>query len=102
MIGVIDLDNQNNARNSYNINGNAIYYYTPNATIWPGNTNTGGGALNLGDTVTVTIDRKQNYIKWAVGNTVKYYCKCDMLGNQSKKMMPSVELYNKNDVIEWV
>ena len=101
MIGVIDLDNQNKERSSYTTNGNSIYYYAYNGYIWPGNT-AGGGKLSLGDTVTVTIDRKQNYIKWEVGNAVKHYCKCDMLGNQSKKIMPSVELFNKNDVIEWV
>ena len=58
MIGVIDFDKQKKARTSHNTVESSINYYAYQGYIYPGQKNSGSGALKVGDIITVTVNRK--------------------------------------------
>ena len=101
MIGVIDFEKQRNVRSSYTANGNAICYHAINGYIYPGDINSNGGACKVGETVSVSVNRKEGSIVWAVGNSVKHSCKCEMLSDQTRTIMPFVEMCHSGDIVEW-
>jgi hypothetical protein len=80
LIGIIDFDKQKNVRSSQVATGNAISYWAFNGMICPCNINS-GTTLKVGETVTVSINRMQKTITWAVEDSVKYSLTYDMLAN---------------------
>ena len=101
MIGVIDFEKQRNVRYSYNAKGNAICYRAYDGNIYPNNINSSGGACKVGETVSVSVNRKEGSIVWAVGDSVKHSCKCEMLSDQTRTIMPFVEMCHSGDIVEW-
>ena len=100
-IGVIDFEKQRNVRYSHDAKGNAICYIAHNGYIYPNNIKSNGGALKVGETVSVSVNRKEGSIVWAVGDSVKHSCKCEMLSDQTRTIMPYIEMYNSGDIVEW-
>lgn len=102
MIGVVDYEKQKHKRFSYSSN-NAMCYHGYNGRKYPNEVNEGqGGGFKEGDIVEVDVDRASSTIRYSVNRIVRATHTHEMLADNSRVFMPFVDMYNTDDIVEWV
>ena len=100
LVGVVDYAKQNDQRKSFN-SGNAMCYYGHNGGKYPSEGIEGDG-FKQGDVVEVDVDRASSTIKYIINGALKATQKNNMLEDSSRVFMPYVEMWNTNDMVEWL
>lgn len=76
-------------------------YYSIYAEKNPGGGSEGRG-FNEGDIVEVDVNRPNRTLRYIVNGVLEATHCHSMLGDSSRTFMPFVEMYNKNDIVEWL
>ena len=76
-------------------------YYGNNGYKYPSGGSEGGG-FKQGDVLEVDVNRSTSTIKYIINGVLKATQTHNMLADNSRVFMPYFEMYNTNDIIEWL
>jgi hypothetical protein len=102
MLGIVDR--LAGKSNHYSSNQDyAIYYYCFNGYVYPYNLGINGVKVNSGEIVEVVVDLSNGKVEFKVSDivfaTVNGY---QILAENNRQFVPSIEMYNTNDCVEWI
>lgn len=72
-----------------------LYIYNPNANI--------GSGFKVNDILTVVTNRSNHTVQWLVNDTLQAeYTNSTILGNASANFVPNLQMFDTNDIVEWL
>ena len=103
IFGLVDINKQKDARTSYD-SGHAIAYNGLNGNVCyqKGKTISGGKGLKEGETIKMEVNLETQKVMWSCGSEIRGIVDGSMLKEKGRNFVPYVEIYDKEDCIEWI